>query len=112
MRFLRQNKLTRSREFSAILGGAEFKASSPGLLFLARRNNLTFPRLGLVIGKKNVKKAVDRNQLKRIIRESFRLNLADYPSIDIVVIARKPCAQYDKPQMWEVLNILWQKLHK
>jgi len=49
------------------------------------------PRLGLVVGKKLLKRAVDRNRLKRIIREQFRLRRSRLPAFDLIVrLAVKP----------------------
>ena len=42
-------------------------------------------RLGLVVTKKGTAKANRRNRVKRIIRERFRLQAKDLPSVDIVV---------------------------
>lgn len=42
-------------------------------------------RLGLVIGKKFVRRAVDRNQVKRVVRERFRCLRGDLPAVDVVV---------------------------
>ena len=48
-------------------------------------------RLGLVVGKKLLKRSVDRNRLKRILREQFRCMRPDLPSCDFVVrLAVKP----------------------
>ncbi len=47
------------------------------------------PRLGLVIGKESVKLSVERNRLKRLIRDSFRLHQELLAGLDIVVVARK-----------------------
>ena len=41
-------------------------------------------RLGLIVAKRVLKRAVDRNRAKRIIRESFRRRL-DLPPVDVVV---------------------------
>lgn len=62
--------------------------SSTSLLFLASRNDLGFNRLGLVISKKNLPRAVDRNRVKRVIRESFRTR--QLPGLDVVALARSP----------------------
>ena len=49
------------------------------------------PRLGLVVGKKQLKRAVDRNRVKRIVREQFRLHRAGLPACDLIVrLAAKP----------------------
>ena len=42
-------------------------------------------RLGLVVTKKGTPKAHRRNRVKRIIRDRFRLNAGELPSVDIVV---------------------------
>lgn len=48
-------------------------------------------RLGLVVGKKLLKRSVDRNRVKRIIREQFRLQRETLPACDLVVrLAAKP----------------------
>ena len=48
-------------------------------------------RLGLVVGKKQLKKAVDRNIFKRVVREQFRLCRATLPAVDLIVrLAVKP----------------------
>ena len=50
-----------------------------------------------MIGKKNVKLAVQRNRLKRLIRESFRHNQETLAGWDIVVIARKGLGELENP---------------
>ncbi len=48
-------------------------------------------RLGVVVGKKLLKRAVDRNKVKRIIREQFRMQRPSLPVCDLVVrLAVKP----------------------
>jgi len=66
---------------------------------LALPNQLKHPRLGLVVRKKFIKKAVDRNQFKRIVRETFRLHQHDLPDIDIVVMNRAGSDRLPAPQL-------------
>ena len=47
------------------------------------------PRLGVVVGKKNLSGAVDRNALKRIVREAFRERRKELPSCDIMIRLRQ-----------------------
>lgn len=46
-------------------------------------------RLGLVVAKRNVKLAVARNKLKRLIRESFRRQQVQLNGLDVVVVVKK-----------------------
>ncbi len=48
-------------------------------------NNVNNPRLGIIVSKKNHKKAHVRNYMKRVTKELFRLNQYQLPSIDIIV---------------------------
>lgn len=46
-----------------------------------------YPRLGLVVSKKVSKKAVQRNRIKRRIREAFRHSQEQLADMDFIVIA-------------------------
>lgn len=50
-----------------------------------RPNGLDYPRLGLVIPKNHLARAVDRNRAKRLLREWFRRNQARLRGCDVVV---------------------------
>jgi ribonuclease P protein component len=73
-------------------------------------NDVAHPRLGVSIGKKQVAKAVSRNQIKRITRESFRLNQHMLPAMDIVLIFYKPVLTQDKKQLRSFIDQQWQRL--
>ena len=55
---------------------------------LVRENGLGLARLGIAVGKKHVRRAVDRNRIKRQVRETFRHHAAMLGGIDVVVLAR------------------------
>jgi ribonuclease P protein component len=48
-------------------------------------NKLGYARLGMVVGKRQLKFAIARNRMRRIIRETFRLYGSDLPALDVVV---------------------------
>jgi ribonuclease P protein component len=62
------------------------------LAIILRPNGLKFSRLGVTVGKK-VGNAVKRNQVKRCLREFFRLHKHKLPpSHDVVIVAKKDAA--------------------
>lgn len=54
-----------------------------------RKNESGFARLGLVVSKKTIPKAVARNYAKRLIREAFRRDFPSEHALDVVVRARR-----------------------
>ena len=61
------------------------------LHYQPRPEGNTEARLGLVVAKKLLKRAVDRNKVKRVVREQFRLRRAGLPAVDLVIrLAVKP----------------------
>ena len=87
--FPKTARLLSPRDYKPVFDHSRYKVSSKQFLFLATTSQARRPRLGLVIAKKHVSKAVHRNRLKRVLRESFRLRQAEIPLVDIVVLARK-----------------------
>ena len=80
-------------------------ASDAWLLVYARENELPYTRLGLSVSRK-FGGAVQRNLLRRLYREAYRLSRAEIPSgLDLVLIPRRP-----EPPPLEVLKQVLPKL--
>ncbi|MCV6615821.1 MAG: ribonuclease P protein component [Cellvibrionaceae bacterium] len=103
-------RLLSPSDFKPVFDSCDTRASHQHFLILAKRNNLGRPRLGLVIAKKNVRLAVERNRLKRLIRESFRLQQHQLPPIDAIVLARRGMGELDNAALTRQLNKQWQRL--
>jgi len=88
------------------------KTGSSAFTVLAKSNNLQRPRLGLAIAKKHMRRAVDRNRVKRQIRESFRLYKDTLPAVDIVVLAKHATNNKTNTELACALNEHWQNLVK
>jgi ribonuclease P protein component len=108
--FDREKRLLTARHFTAVFDSPDAKVPGKHVLLLARETGLDHPRLGLVIGKKNVKLAVERNRLKRVIRESFRHHQQTLVGLDIVVIARKGLGELENPELHQQFGKLWKRL--
>jgi ribonuclease P protein component len=92
-----------------VFDSPEYKVSSGAFLLLAAPGATLTSRLGVVVAKKNVRRAVRRSLIKRLVREQFRRHPFD-KAIDLVVLARSGADQMDNPSVWEELDRLWRAL--
>ena len=91
--------------------GTPLLVKNKGLLLLAKPNQLTNARLGLVVPKRCVRRAVLRNRIKRTLRESFRLNQALLKGLDIVAIARQSIVQKQgRKELLPYFSVPWKAL--
>ena len=108
--FPKTKRLLNARDYSRVFDDVEAKASHKHILLLAKRNDGPGHRLGLVIAKKNVRLAVQRNRIKRIAREFFR-NLPESESpMDVVLLTRRGIDQLENHELSTILQQQWQKL--
>lgn len=98
-------------EFKRVFAKPE-RSTDQYFTVLAIVNELTYPRLGLAIAKKQVKRAVDRNKVKRSARESFRLQQCKIGHLDVVVMARREAATASSKILQASLDKHWLKLTK
>jgi ribonuclease P protein component len=76
----------------------------------AQPNELACARLGMSIAARIVRRAVDRNRVRRLIRESFRVHQLSLPPLDIVIGARAGVLTADNARLRAALETLWQKI--
>ena len=82
--FSRAARLLKPAEFKRVFTENE-RARTDTLLVMARPNALGQARLGMVVAKRLLPRAVDRNRVKRCVRETFRVQRLDLPPCDFVV---------------------------
>lgn len=108
--FPRHHRLLESHQFQAVFSQPDYRASQDCFLLLARENDLSHPRLGLVVGRRKAKKAVDRNRVKRLGRESFRLRTPDLAGLDVVLLLRGAPDSRDPAKLRARLDHAWARL--
>jgi ribonuclease P protein component len=109
-RFSKAKRLLNAKDYGRVFDSPDARASHKHLLLLAKINTGQGHRLGLVIAKKNVRLAVQRNRIKRVAREVFRNLPAGEPPMDVVLLARRGMGQLDNAELSSILRQQWQKL--
>lgn len=105
--FNKTKRLLKKKDFNHVFAEAK-KIATPELIILYRENDCGFARIGFAISKKKIAKAHDRNHLKRLLRESFRLH--DLPAIDIVVLARNDSSKVNNSNITAHVSKAWNRL--
>ncbi|HZF99145.1 MAG TPA: ribonuclease P protein component [Pseudoxanthomonas sp.] len=90
-RFSRSARVRTSAEYAAVFECA--RRTSEPLLTMHWHAHASPARLGLAVSRKVDKRAVERNRLKRALREEFRQLRPRLPGGDYVVVARPPAAR-------------------
>jgi ribonuclease P protein component len=88
--------------------GRKFSDAFFSLSVLA--NHETHPRLGLSIATRTIGTAVARNRIKRLARESFRLNQHSLPPVDVTVSARDAARLAKPADLRASLDQLWKSI--
>lgn len=107
-RFRRGSRLSGPGAYRAVFRNA--RASKDRLFtVLYRQSSGGTARLGLAIAKKHCRLATQRNRLKRLVRESFRLNKNELTGLDIVVLNTRATTAADNPTIRKSLDRHWQR---
>jgi ribonuclease P protein component len=89
----RRHRLSRSRDFDAVYRHGRSVSTRFLVLYWFPRDDDTEPRLGIAVPKGSGT-AVERNRVKRRLREAWRERLGGVPSgRDYVLIARPPLSE-------------------
>lgn len=75
-------------------------------------NDKSGPRLGLAVSLRVARSSVERNRLRRIVKESFRLHQHMLPAVDIVVSARSRAKDAAGEPLRESLSALWKQVNE
>ena len=84
--FQKALRLRRRRQFLAIQRDG-LRRHTRHLVFIRCRGEMEWPRLGVTVSAR-VGNSVQRNRIKRLVREVFRHRRADLAPYDLVVIAK------------------------
>jgi ribonuclease P protein component len=104
-----KNRLVKRKDFEIVHRSGKFFSLSL-LALKVCANGQAQTRVGLVVGIKFSKKAVERNRIKRQLREIVRLNLDKMkPGFDVVLIVKKT---REEPDFTELTGLVLDLLRK
>jgi ribonuclease P protein component len=104
-----QRRLRRKADFEAAYArGRRF--GNGFFAVTAKPNDSGGPRLGLAVSVRTAGSSVERNRIRRTIRESFRLHQHEIPAVDLVVSARGRARDAAGAELRASLVTLWKKV--
>ncbi|WP_260293413.1 ribonuclease P protein component [Sedimenticola hydrogenitrophicus] len=106
--FGRALRLLKPVEFKRVFQNSR-RSSDRCFTVLFLPNDRPDARLGTAVAKKILRRAVDRNRVKRLIRESFRLRQHDLAGLDLVVMCARGIDLSNLQQLRDSLDRHWTK---
>lgn len=116
-RFPRTARLLRPAEFTAVFATAR-RLQTPAFRLHAQLapsagdaagSCQTAARLGIAVPKRVAVRAVERNRIRRIVREDFRLRRARLPAGDYVLVAQRDANLAPAAALRAALAELWRR---
>ena len=102
----KSRRLSEPRQYKHVFA-KHFRIGGVGFNILARSNRELEARLGLSISKRYCPRAVTRNRLKRIARESFRISVKQLPNVDIIILYKCKSKEFSNKELFAVLSDAW-----
>lgn len=108
LKFSRDSRLTAKTQFAAVKkNGQRARAGAFLVSFLAAEKS----RLGVIVSRASGG-SVDRNRIKRVLRELFRTNREAFPKGDIVIVAGIKSGELPNSKIRELVGLALAKLSK
>ncbi|MDF1653898.1 MAG: ribonuclease P protein component [Coxiellaceae bacterium] len=103
-RFTPQDRLRSKQDFQQVFQGDRVGSRQ----FVLYYRLASHAKIGIIISKKNIKHAVDRNRIKRVSREWFRHSQID--DLEMVFIANKASNSLTNKEIRQCLDRLSQRV--
>jgi ribonuclease P protein component len=104
-------RILASTGFISVLRGGK-KTNDTLFSVYSAPNQLSQARLGITVSRKVSARAVQRNRIKRQVRESFRHYRSTLCGVDLIIIARPQAASSDNKTLKAALQQHWERIQR
>lgn len=108
--FPNASRLSSSDDFLKIFSARRIRIHGIGFTILAHPGLEKIAKLGIALSKKKLPKAVQRNHVRRLVRESFRLHQVALSGFEVIVQVHRWDAVINHKDFFERLEFCWHKL--
>jgi len=106
--FPKAERLRRSEEFGNLIRNSRTIRENGVTLYVSQNKSMPQSRLGILVSRRAMKRAVDRNRAKRVIREFFRTHKEKFSShFDIIVRVIDSSNLLERNNLGNILNRLF-----
>jgi ribonuclease P protein component len=109
--YSRRHRFTAQGSFGPILKGSRKVRGQFAILHAAPARD-SHSRLGIALTKRLVPAATDRNEVKRLVRETFRRHLVKQSGLECVVTLRQKFVADDLPAVVAEIASLFDQLQR
>jgi len=94
--FSKRERLKKDKDFQRVFKTGQ-RLNNGVLIIYVLPNELSYRRLGIIAERKLIRKATQRNRLKRLVHEAFRLNKNSFPEgIDMIVRVKQTALRLEQ----------------
>lgn len=106
---LKKYRLTKKKDFDEVFKkGRSFYNEYLGIKFL--KNSLTNPRFGIIINLKVSKLSVERNKIRRRLREIIKKRITEIKNYDIILLVMPKLKNKKMTEMEKIVDNSFKKL--
>ena len=109
-KFPKSARLLDAHDYSQVFKRFSIRAGSTAGTVLALPAPDSRSRLGIIVAKRNVRLATDRNRIKRLVREYFRNHPLVAP-MSLIFMAKRGAGALSNGDVKGDLDSLWRKLN-
>lgn len=108
----KHEKLKQNKDISLLFEKGKWKTCGNLRIIFLAQSEIPSPKIGVSVSKRYFKKAVDRNRIKRLLREAYRLNKSAFSENFGNVLAMIFWVSPQKPQHFNEVEQQFLKLCK